>query len=131
MDTLTPEQEDQLKILKKQGAFYLAVQNAYNQIIITNVEGDILYANQATQRITGYPQSDVIGSNPSLWGGQMSKEYYEDMWKTIKKDQRPFVSECTNKRNTGEKYEARLTISPILDENGELLGFVGTEEEIG
>lgn len=131
MDVLTSEQEEQLEILNKQGAFYLAVQNAYNQIIITNPEGDILYANQATQRITGYPQSEIIGSSPSLWGGQMSKEYYEDMWRTIKKDQRPFVGECTNKRNTGEKYDARITISPMLGEDGELLGFVGTEEEIG
>ncbi len=108
----------------------MAVQNAYNHIIITDTDGLILYANQATQRITGYSQTEIIGNNPRLWGGLMDEKYYEKLWKTIKDDRHPFVGECTNKRNNGEKYKARITVSPIIEENGELIGFIGIEEEI-
>ncbi|OIO55866.1 hypothetical protein AUJ46_00065 [Candidatus Peregrinibacteria bacterium CG1_02_54_53] len=66
MDVLTPEQEATLAELQGKGAFRLAVQNAYNHIIITNTDGVILYANQATQRITGYSQQEMIGKTPRL-----------------------------------------------------------------
>ncbi|MBU0766331.1 PAS domain S-box protein [Patescibacteria group bacterium] len=130
MDVLTSQQEEQLKKLQKMEVFRLAVQNAYNHIIITNTDGIILYANQATQRITGYGQQEIIGNTPRLWGKQMPAEFYEKLWKKIKDERYPFIGECINKRKNGEKYQTHITISPIVKENGALIGFVGIEEEI-
>ncbi|MBT3834674.1 PAS domain-containing protein [Candidatus Peribacteria bacterium] len=130
MDILTPEQEKLLEQLEKHGVFRLAVKYSFTHTIITDLKGAILYANQATQRITGFPQQEIIGKTPNIWGGLMSKEYYEEMWNTIREKQRPFISEITNHKNTGEKYNAHIVISPIFNEEDRLIGFVGTEEEI-
>lgn len=116
--------------LQEHGVFRLAVQYAYNHIIITDTDAMILYANQATQRITGYSQQEMIGSTPRLWGGQMQQEFYARLWKTIKQDRQPFIGECTNRRKNGELYRAHVTISPIKEGDGTLIGFVGIEEEI-
>ncbi|MDD5041569.1 MAG: PAS domain S-box protein [Candidatus Peribacteraceae bacterium] len=130
MDVLTPKQEATLAEMQKKGVFRLAVQNAYNHIIITDIDGVILYANQATQRITGYGQQELIGNTPSVWGGRMPQEFYAKLWKTIKEDRYPFINECTNRRKSGETYRARITVSPMIEEDGTLLGFVGIEEQI-
>ena len=130
MDILTPAQKKQLRTLEKQGVFRLAVQNAYNHIIITDTKGTILYANQATQRITGYAQREIIGHNPRLWGGQMPVTFYKKLWKCIAEDRNPFIGEVTNRRNDGKKYRARITVSPMVKEDGTLLGFIGIEEEV-
>lgn len=131
MDLLTPEQEQTLQRLKEQDVFFHAVQNAFNHIIITNSDGVILYANQATQRITGHAQQDIIGKTPKLWGGQMRPEFYQKLWKTIKEERRPFIGEVINHRKNGEQYRAHVIISPIPNGGeGTLLGFIGTEEEI-
>lgn len=130
MDVLTPEQERRMEEMQRKGVFRLAVQHAYNHIVITDTDGIILYANQATQRITGYSQQELIGATPRLWGGQMPREFYVKLWKTIKEDRQPFMGECVNRRKDGRTYRAYITISPMKEEDGTLLGFVATEEEV-
>jgi signal transduction histidine kinase len=72
----------------------------------------------------------MIGKNPSLWGGLMPKEYYQKLWKTIRDEKRYFSGEINNKRKSGELYEAEIRVSPILDEKGELLFYVGIERDL-
>ena len=110
--------------------FKQAVDGVSDHVVITNPEGVITYANKAATKITGYSLEEMVGKKPSLWGGQMPKEFYEKFWRTIKSDKKPFWSELTNKRKGGELYEAELRVSPILDENGNLLFFVGIERDI-
>ncbi len=110
--------------------FKQAVDGVSDHVVITNPEGVITYVNKAAENITGYSANEMIGNRPSLWGGRMPKEYYEKFWKTIKYDKQPFWGELTNRRKSGELYEAELHVSPILDEEGNLLFFVGIERDI-
>jgi len=109
--------------------FKLSVANAYNQIIITNINGIILYANKGLERITGYSPDEVIGKTQKMWGGLMDGVFYAEMWKQIKEVQKPFYGEILNRRKDGTEYWAIAAISPILDYNNKLTGFIGTEEE--
>lgn len=110
--------------------FRLAVEVVSDSVIITDIDGRILYANKAGEAITGYTQTEMIGSRPSLWGNQMPVEFYEQLWNTIKRDKKEFHGEVTNKRKDGERYVAELHIAPILMEKGKLYGFVGIERDI-
>lgn len=109
--------------------FKMAVDNSSNHIVITNVNGIILYANPAAEKTTGYSRSEMTGQTPRLWGGLMSPELYQKLWHTIKVEKKPFVGEITNIDKSGQIYTALARISPILDE-GKLAGFIGTEENI-
>lgn len=60
----------------------------------------------------------------------MPKEYYDELWDTIKNKKKPFVGKIMNKRKNGIKYHALVVITPILDEQKNILGFIGTEEDI-
>ncbi|MBI1999406.1 MAG: PAS domain S-box protein [Parcubacteria group bacterium] len=110
--------------------FKQAVDGASEQMIITDTEGIILYANQATERITGYARGEVIGKKPSRWGGRMPREYYVKLWETIKEKKQPFSGDVSNVRKSGEKYTAHLDIYPVLDETKTVLFFVGIERDI-
>jgi len=112
------------------GKFQLAVKNASNHIIITDPEGVILYANASVQKITGYLTEEVIGNTPRLWGQQMDKEFYQKMWNLIKDQHHSYDGELINKRKDGTQYDALVHISPIIDKEGNLFGFVGIEEDI-
>lgn len=109
--------------------YRLAVEHATNHIIITDVDGVILFANSGVERNTGYAPVDVIGKTPKLWGGQMDKGYYEQFWRVIKDEKKPFIGQFQNKRKNGDLYWARATVSPILNQ-GNLVGFIGVEEDI-
>ncbi|OGJ67198.1 hypothetical protein A2947_00075 [Candidatus Peribacteria bacterium RIFCSPLOWO2_01_FULL_54_110] len=121
------EAEREAENVKK---FYEAAEAAAEQIIITDADGGILYANKAAQQITGFPVRDMIGKRPSLWGKQMSSAFYATMWKIIKDEKKTFHGEIKNRRKDGREYVADLYISPIFDANNNVKFFVGIERDI-
>lgn len=111
--------------------FKLAVAGASDHILITDADGAILYANKAAERITGYAMKEMLGRNSGkLWGGHMEKSFYKKMWDRIKNKKLTFKEEIENQRKDGERYWAEISISPILNEYGEVLYFVGVERDI-
>lgn len=111
--------------------FKLAVEAAYDHVIITDKEGKIIYANSSAERTTGYSKDEMLGKTPALWGKQMPKEFYKNMWHTLTDLKQPFIGELTNKRKSGELYIAESHISPILDESGKNIEyFLGIEKDI-
>ncbi len=113
--------------------FKMAVDNASDHIVITDVEGIILYANPAVTKITGFAVEDIIGKkagNKELWGGQMDQAFYEKLWKTIKTDKQVFVGDVNNKRISGEQYVAAVSLSPVLNKDGQVVFFVGIERDV-
>ncbi len=110
--------------------FSLAVDNSSDHITITDPEGVILYVNVAAEKITGYSRAEIIGKRPSLWGNHMGKEFYQNMWKIIKIDKKPFTAEIRNRRKNGDLYLAFAHVYPILDVSGNIKFFVGVERDI-
>ncbi|RJR27355.1 PAS domain S-box protein [candidate division WWE3 bacterium] len=108
----------------------LAIANASDPIVITDPDAKIIYANKAVEYITGYTKSEIIGASPALWGKQMSKEFYENMWYTIKTKKNNYHGLVTNKKKSGTKYIAEVHISPVINEKGDILYFVGIERDV-
>ncbi len=100
------------------------IQQIGDNVMITDREGVILYINPAFVKTTGYAKEEVIGRTPSiLQSGQHGKEYYERLWTTILSGH-IFKDQITNKNKKGELFVADQTISPIIDEAGEITHFV-------
>ena len=111
--------------------FRIAVDAASEQIIISDPEGTVLYANHAVEDITGYTIQEALGKKAgSLWHLPMPKEYYQDLWKTIETDKKTFVGQLRNRRKNGEIYDAEIKISPVLNRKGNILYFLGIERDI-
>lgn len=127
---LRDEKETSERLAQDLRKFQLAVENASDQIVITDRDARIIYANQVIESNTGYSREEVIGRNPGeLWGGQMGKQFYHKMWKVIN-EKKIWEGELTNKRKNGETYIAALSIAPITDDLGEVRFFVGIERDI-
>jgi PAS domain S-box-containing protein len=109
------------------GNLNIMFEEMLEQVVVTDPNGFILYANGITEQLSGYTRAEIIGNRPSLWGGQMPKEFYVTMWKTIKEEKKSVRLNVRNKKKTGEFYDAVLSISPILDAVGEIALFVGIE----
>ena len=101
-----------------------------DQVIITDPEGTILYANSLVQHITGDSLFEVLGKKPSLWGGQMPKGFYKEMWQVIKTEKKPIMVVVKNKKKDGSLYYAKLNISPVFGLDNEIKLFVGIESVI-
>lgn len=109
--------------------FAKAIQNSTNHTVITDVNGVVLFANKAAETITGYTSEEILGNTPRLWGGMMDRKFYVDLWKCVGRGE-SFSGEIVNRRKNGELYHALAHIAPILGEKEEVIGYIGTEEDI-
>lgn len=117
-------------IVRNIGIYLSAIESASNHIIITDINGAIIYANKGAQNMTGYTLEEMIGNTPRLWGALMPASHYRNLWQTIKYDQQVFFAEVKNRRKNQDEYYVIMHISPIFDEDNALSGFIATEEDI-
>jgi len=110
--------------------FYFALLQSSIPLVVTDAAGKIIFANKGIGSITGYSTEEVLGKTPSIWGRQMGKEFYKNLWDTIKKQKKPFVGELINKNKNGQLFPVGIDIAPILNEKGEIEFFVSTEYDI-
>ena len=128
---LQKEKDTSEKLAQDLQKFQLAVENVHDQIIITDPEGHIIYANRVIESNTGFTRKEILGKKPGeLWGGHMDKKFYARMWKTIKEKKKVWEGELTNTRKNGETYIAALSIAPINDKEGIVRFFVGIERDV-
>jgi PAS domain S-box-containing protein len=107
----------------------LAVEHSPASIIITDVNGNIQYANPKFTLLTGYALKEVIGKNAGiLKSGLHSAEYYKEMWDAILSG-KEWNGEFHNKKKNGELYWEYESISPILTK-GQISHFIGIKEDI-
>jgi len=108
----------------------LAVEHTAESIVITETDGTIMYVNPAFEQVTGYCRQEVIGRNPRLLnGGKHSPEFYRVMWDTLTQG-RAWTGVLINKRKDGTFYEAEAVISPVRDEVGQVINYVGVERDV-
>lgn len=131
LDDIKDEKNKTEGLAKDLEKFKLALDSTSDHVVITDKEGVILYGNNAVEQITGYTLAEAIGKKSgTLWSMPMPKEYYEKMWNTIKVEKKTFDSDIKNKRKNGEVYDAKITISPILNDKQEVEFFIGIERDI-
>lgn len=82
-------------------------------LTVTNQEGVIVYANPAMERRTGFAVRQMIGNSPSqLWGGHMSRPYYDKLWEAMLKGRR-FSTVFKNKHRHGSVREDAMCLVPF------------------
>lgn len=107
-----------------------AVEQSANAIVITDIEGNIEYANPKFVEISGYSLSEVLGKNPRIVkSGEHNPEFYRNLWKTIKEG-RVWRGEVHNRRKDGTLYWEDSTITPVYDSAHKLINFIAIKEDI-
>ncbi|MEM8790669.1 MAG: EAL domain-containing protein [Pseudomonadota bacterium] len=100
-------------------------------ILVTDIEGCIIWANPAFAEVTGYSVEQVIGKRPGdmLQGPDTDPEERARISAAIR-NREPVHSEILNYRENGEPYWIALAISPLLDDAGDVYRFVAISSDI-
>jgi PAS domain S-box-containing protein len=114
-------ERDRLKII---------LSNVGDAVVVTDPGGVIEFINPAWEHLNGYDVNEALGKNASLVkSGEADSEFYFQMWDTILAG-RVWRGEIVNRRKDGSTYEAVLTITPVLNEKGSIVNFVGVQHDI-
>lgn len=99
-------------------------------VTITDPRGYITYVNKAFCKFTGYSEEEALGSSPRLYqSDKHSAREIEALWDTILQG-RVYRGVIINKKKNGEHYYEEKTITPLMDEDGNITSFVSTGKDI-
>lgn len=108
----------------------IAIEQAAEEVIITDPEGVIQYVNPAFEAITGYSRVEAIGQTPRLLKSNAHEHaFYEHLWNTIKTGS-VWTGRITNRRKDGALIQEDAIISPLLDSLGQLTGYVSLKRDV-
>lgn len=106
------------------------VEQSPNTVVITNLEGDIEYVNNAFTKTTGYTKSEAIGKNARLLqSGKTPNATYGIMWKQLTQGKR-WTGEFVNKRKDKTEYIELVKASPIFNSDGSITHYMAIKEDI-
>ncbi len=110
-----------------------AIASARNGIVITDPTLDdnpIVYVNQSFLTLTGYGADEVVGRNCRfLQGDDRRQKALEDLRSAIK-ETRAITCVLKNYRKDGSVFWNELTVSPVHNEKGKLINFIGIQNDI-
>ena len=108
-----------------------AIESSGEVIFLTDRAGIITYVNPEFTRLYGYQSDEIVGrSTPRiLKSGLMTPRDYERFWQALLNNQvvkREFINRCKDGRVVTVEGSASL----ILDEDGEITGFLAIQRDV-
>jgi len=104
--------------------------DTYEGIFITDANNIIIDVNPAYCEITGYSREEIIGKNPAILNsGVQTEEFYAEIWQNLEQ-QGHWQGELRHRKKDGELYIELLTLSQLLDGNGQVINYIGIFTDI-
>ncbi len=99
-------------------------------VSITNIDGEITYANDKFCQISGYARAELLGKTHRLINsGTHHRSFFADMWATILSG-KVWHGEICNCNKAGETYWVNATLVPLRDESGKPSFFIAIRTDI-
>ncbi|MDK2971636.1 MAG: two-component system, cell cycle sensor histidine kinase and response regulator CckA [Candidatus Sumerlaeota bacterium] len=118
------------KIEEEQAFMVTAIEQAAESFIITDTDGTVRYANPAFTTTTGYELHEIIGKSIGLIVSEKSDpELSADLQTTIRQG-KTWQGVVLNRRKDGTDYQEEITISPVRNAAGAVMGYVSAQRDV-
>ncbi|SOE20237.1 PAS domain S-box-containing protein [Spirosomataceae bacterium TFI 002] len=109
----------------------LVAKGTNNLVVITDKKRKIEWVNQAFETQTGYKLDEVLGKSPgSFLQFEGTDPEKVNVIKEAMNSKNTFTGEIQNISKDGKKYWIEMNISPVLNENNELVNFIAIQSDI-
>ncbi|WP_336490089.1 hybrid sensor histidine kinase/response regulator [Methylobacterium nigriterrae] len=113
--------------------FFAAVETTRMPMIVTDPhrpDNPIIFANRAFLVMTGYSADEILGRNCRfLQGPETDRGTVTELRRAIA-ERREFATEILNYRKNGSSFWNALFMSPVLNAEGELIYFFGSQLDV-
>ena len=121
---------DKKKAEQKVQLLSLSIDQSPVSITITNTNAEIEYVNPAFCEITGYSAEEVIGKVPNVFTtGKLPKKEIDKLVNRVESG-KVWNGEFLNSKKNGELFWENVSISPLLNEHGQITHYVSVKEDI-
>lgn len=107
-----------------------AIEQSSVGILMTDLKGYIIYANDAMEDISQYKPSELIGNHSSIIKSSLTKdETYKEIWQAVSSGE-VWSGDQESKRKDGTIYYEELRVTPIYDKNKECKYYLSVRHDI-
>ncbi len=100
------------------------IQNTNEAVVISDSLGRIVDVNDSFCAMTGYPREEILGKSPLMIHAEiMDSQAEQEIRKTVNETGH-WHGEMTNRRKNGETYPVLLSISAVVNDDGEVGHYV-------
>ncbi len=108
----------------------VAVEQSTESIMITDVDGVILYVNSAFETITGYTPDEVLDQTPDIFRSEKhDDEFYQTLLETISAGSK-WAGHITSCKKDGKLFDVEAIIYPIHDDSGKIINYVAISRDV-
>jgi len=106
------------------------VNQAAESVVLTDLDGNILYVNPFFEKATGYGAAEALGKNPRiLKSGHQGEAFYKNLWDTVKSGN-TWTGVFVNKRKDGTLFHEEASIFPVKDSSGQMINLAAVKRDI-
>lgn len=110
--------------------FKLGIERSDAAVFLTDADGVIRYVNPAFTQVYGYTAAEALGKTPRIIkSGKVPDERYEEFWHTLLGHQ-VVSGEIINKAKDGRLLNIEGSNNPIVDNEGNLIGFLAMHRDV-
>lgn len=123
------DKETVIKQLREQKAYFKNIlDDSFDMIMVTDRRGVITEFNKGGENMLGFSQKEVIGRKASEF--YINPDERDDILEKLKKDKFVANYETVLIKKDGSPVDISLTISRIMDKNGDIIGTIGISKDI-
>ena len=93
-------------------------------------DNPIVYANEAFELITGYDRDEIIGRNCRFLQGDDRDQPEIERIREALREHKPVTVTLRNYRKDGSLFLNQFSIRPLLDPQGRLIYYLGTQYDV-
>lgn len=108
----------------------IAVEQSPGIIVITDLDANIEYVNEAFVRVTGWQREEVIGRNPRLLKSDLTPPATYVAIREALAQGKTWSGEFINRRKNGSVYYELASIAPIRQSDGKITHYLASKEDI-
>jgi two-component system, cell cycle sensor histidine kinase and response regulator CckA len=90
----------------------------------------LIYVNPGFERLTGYTAAEVVGRNPRILHGPLTDAHARRQMREAIAAGRPVSVEVLNYRKDGTTFWNRTSITPVVDDAGQVTHYVGQQLDV-
>ncbi len=98
------------------------VRSSEDAVISEALDGTITSWNPAAEKLFGYRENEALGQPISILGMPDRLDEYKEILEAVSKGQRAERYETQGRRKDGTLVDVFVTVSPVIDEEGRLIG---------
>jgi PAS domain S-box-containing protein len=119
-------------MLDTEEAYYKLLE-VYGENVIaskTDLKGNIVYVSDAFCKISGYSRKELMGQPHNIVRHpDTPSSVFKELWDAIK-NSKTFKTQIKNRKKDGSFYWVDMTVSPILDEFNNIVGYTAIRHDI-